>query len=905
MDDSPLPDPTLPLRSDVPAFTVALVMQQAAQTPDVIAIRDADGRELSYADVAGAARTIAMQLAVAGVTRGDIVAIWASRTLTLPCAMLGSWLAGAAFTVLDASSLVARSEATIAVARPAALIALDAAGPVPESLARAMDAAGCATTVRVPVHADAAWRDSAASRAVTMPELTTSDAAYVVFTSGTTGVPKGIVTGHAPLAHFIDWHARTFALDGCDRFAMLAGLAHDPLLRSIFTPLTRGGMLLVPGTATMREPHALRTFLAAHDVTVLHMTPSLGLLLAHGPATDGSAITLPRVRHVFFAGETLHRSSVRLVAAVAPHATFVNYYGTTETPQAMGFFVVTREQLSDESASNIVPVGHGIEHVQLLVVDAAGTRRGVGELGEIAVRTPFLSQGYLGMPAETAAKFVANPATHDVSDRMYLTGDHGFYLPDGAVVVQGRADRQLKVRGHRVELDEIEAAIGQQPRVAHVVVDAESRSAGAERRIIAHVAAGPEVTAQAVRSALRLRLPEYMIPSRITVMASLPLNANGKVDRVALLAAEMSGDTVDDEPSDAVAATDDAREETTQRLAAIWRAVLAVDRIAVHDSFLDIGGNSLLGLEMLLRVQQEFGRRMPTRMLIDAPTIALLAAALHNDVGDAAPSLLVRLRDGGPKLPVFWLPGGGGLSVVAFRAIAARLGEDRAVYGLEAKLDVEHPQATLSGIVREFRLAIQAVQPHGPYHLIGFSLGSYVAWELAVQLRAGGEEVAMLMVCDTALHGRSTAMDRLRLRIHRARSNINAPRQSSSALVPLAGYLTRRLRMTLTRTLSTERDVGAPDSAFEIIRKRNIAAVHEYAASPLPVFDGHVTCILATKTSMHGAPHQIDPRLAWRHTATRGISVHPVAGSHLSMLDEPDVDAFATVVRHCLARCGT
>lgn len=905
MDDSPLPDPTLPLRSEVPTFTVARVMQQAARTPEAIAIRDAAGRELCYADVADAARTIALHLTMAGVTRGDIVAIWASRTLSLPCAMLGIWLAGAAFTVLDVSSPVARSEATVAVARPTALIALDAAGPVPESLAGALHAAGCTTTVRVPVHADAAWRASAAAPDAVVPALTASDAAYVVFTSGTTGVPKGVVAGHAPLAHFIDWHARTFALDASDRFAMLAGLAHDPLLRSIFTPLTLGGMLLVPDAATVREPLALRTFLAAHGVTVLHMTPSLGLLLAHDRATDAGSSRLPQVRRVFFAGETLHRATVGLVAAVVPEAMLVNYYGTTETPQAMGYFVVTREQLDDDESDTIVPVGHGIQDVQLLVVDATGSRLGVGELGEIAVRTPFLSQGYLGMPAETAAKFVVNPATRDPADRMYRTGDLGLYRPDGAVLVQGRADRQLKIRGHRVELDEIETTIGQHAHVTHVVVNAVSGSAEASPRIVAHIAAGPEVTAESVRTALRRRLPEYMIPWRIVVMAALPLTANGKVDRAALMAVSPSGDTIGDERSEA-ALTDDARDDTTQRVAAIWRSVLGVERIGLHASFFDIGGNSLLGLEMLLRVQREFGRRMPTRMLIDAPTIALLSATLHDDAGaDAAPSLLVRLRDGGPKPPVFWLPGGGGLSVVAFRGIAARLGGDRPVYGLEAKLDVERPHATLPEIVRDFRLAIQSVQPHGPYHLIGFSLGSFVAWELAVQLRAADEKVAMLMVCDTEIAGWSTAMDRLRLRMHRARHTVNATRRSASGVAQFAAGMSRRLRTSLTRTLRPEPEIAAPDSAFEIIRKRNVAAVHEYAALPLPMFDGRVTCVLATTTSLHGAPEQIDPRLAWRHTATGGVSVHHVRGSHLSMLGPPDVEAFATVVRECLARCET
>ncbi len=894
-----LPDPTRRLGSHVPTFTVSQVLDRARTSPHAAAIRDASGRTLSLGDLATASVALGAALTGAGVRRGDVVAIWSARAMSLPWAMLGTWCAGGAFTVLDSGYPAARLVASIAIARPKALLALDAAGPVPDEVVDALAAIGCDTIIQLPDAPADAWLSQTAHPAI-LDALTAADAAYVAFTSGTTGQPKGIVAGHAPLAHFLDWHRRTFELGVDDRFVMMSGLAHDPLLRSIFTPLTCGGTLIVPDAASLRDPTALRALLSAEGATVLHLTPSLGRLLAHGAEFDPICDVLPDIRRIFFAGETLYKSTVQKVRIVALNAQCVNFYGATETPQAMGFWEIDDEQLEDESSCAAIPVGHGIDDVQLLVVDAQGNRVGVGVPGEICVRTAFLSHGYIDLPGETAAKFIVNTATGDPRDRMYRTGDLGAYAADGSVTALGRADRQLKVRGFRVELDEIEATIGENPRVRHVTVNAEVRTDDSDRRIIAHIAAGPELSASAIRSALRARLPEYMIPSRIMVMPSLPLTANGKVDRDALLKLTDHATPISagESKSDNAA---DFRDIVERRLAAVWRDVLDAPRLARDDSFFDLGGNSLLGLDLLLRIEREFGRQLPTQTLLLTPTVASMSELLRED-RDTTASLLVPIRPGGSAPPVFWLPGGGGLSVIAFRGISERIDADRPIYGLEADLDIEQAPTTLPAIVRAYREAIQAVQPHGPYHLFGFSLGSFVAYELAVQFRAIGEEVALLVVFDTEVPGTSGRWQRLRIATHRIMRAVGSLLRPGADRAPMLGNMRSRLVGLATPRPSEVPPTDTNQSVFERIRLRNIAAVHAYAATPLPEFDGRVTCVLARETSKHGLAASIDPRLAWHRTATRGIDVHSVGGNHLSMLEPPHVDELAGVLNGCLAR---
>ncbi|HEU4454581.1 MAG TPA: condensation domain-containing protein, partial [Longimicrobium sp.] len=439
------------------------------------------------------------------------------------------------------------------------------------------------------------------------------DLAYVAFTSGTTGTPKAIAGTHRPLAHFFGWYARELGIGGADRVSLLSGLAHDPLLRDVFAPLAVGGSIAIPDPDQVGTPGWLVGWMRDEGITVAHLTPAMAQILATG---SGDA-RLPALRLACFGGDVLRAADVERLRALAPNAEAVNFYGATETPQAMGFFRLPADLAQMGPA---VPVGRGIEGVDLLVITPSGTLAGIGELGEIAVRTPYLSRGYLNDAELTAARFVPNPLTGDPADRVYRTGDLGRYRPDGAVEPAGRVDGQVKVRGFRVELGEIEAALAKHPSVREAV--AAVRGEDPDRVLVAYAVprGGAGIDAEALRAHLRSILPDYMVPAALVAIAAVPLTANGKVDRRAL-------------PEPELGATDSRsaapRTPTEEILVQIWAEVLRRESVGVDDDFFALGGHSLLATRLLARVQNTLGVLVPLRALFEGPTVAALAARVE------------------------------------------------------------------------------------------------------------------------------------------------------------------------------------------------------------------------------------------------------------------------------------
>ena len=284
------------------------------------------------------------------------------------------------------------------------------------------------------------------------------DPAYVAFTSGSTGEPKGVLSRYGPITHFLPWQRESFELVQTDRFALLSGLAYNHLHRDIFTALYLGATLYIPEPQIARSPEQLTEWLQQNEITILHLTPALGQLLL----TAGEK-TLPSIRWVLFGGDVLTWREIAQIRQLAPNAKIGSFYGATETQRAVGYF-----QIPDEFPSNAdraVPLGRGTKDVQLLLLNKNGQLTGIGELGELYVRSPHLATGYIGDEKRTQEMFVINPFTNDANDRMYKTGEIGRYLPDGNVEWAGRNDRRVNIRGFRVELEEVEAVLKQHPAV--------------------------------------------------------------------------------------------------------------------------------------------------------------------------------------------------------------------------------------------------------------------------------------------------------------------------------------------------------------------------------------------------------------------------------------------------------
>jgi amino acid adenylation domain-containing protein len=632
-----LPRPSMPLPAASDETVITRFARQARRHPERPAVID-NHDQWSYEELDVHSSQLADYLFVNGIGRRDVVAIYAHRSASLVWALLGALKAGAAFMILDPTYPAARLTDYLRSAQPRVWIQLEAAGELPQVLEHFLQTSSCHFRLTLPDKKGASDSDflkDYAAAGLSRPArsaIEANDLAYVAFTSGSTGEPKGILGSHKPLSHFYNWQSLTFELCESDRFSMLSGLAHDPLLRDVFTPLWVGATLCIPSAEELAEPCRLVDWMKRERITVTHLTPAMSRFLtgAIGEVSEGMGVSgpvLPSLRYVFLGGDVLTQHEVLRMRRLAESATCVNFYGSTETPQAIAYHLIADEKNgivfpSEQPCAAAVSIGRGIADVQLLVLNAARQLAGVGELGEIYVRTPYLSRGYLGDERLTAARFVANPFSGMNGDYMYRTGDLGRYLPDGTVMYAGRADRQVKIRGFRVELEEVEAVLGQWLAVQSVAVVARPNVFG-DQHLIAYIVpkAGSAPTVSELREWLGERLSNYMIPSTVVRLERLPLTPNGKIDYRAL-----------PDPGPTQSALNGIfvapRTPVEKEMSDIWSAILGVERIGIHDNFFDLGGHSLLAMQVISRIREAYHLELPLRTLFIRPTLSELALAV-------------------------------------------------------------------------------------------------------------------------------------------------------------------------------------------------------------------------------------------------------------------------------------
>jgi len=631
-----LPDPAKRLGGD---WRGAIHQALSRADPDRIAVEDARGTVWTYAELEARANQLARFLVSHGVEKGDAVAVWAHRSAPLVQALMGTLKAGAAFMVLDPAYPVPRLLDYLRIGRPTAWISVPGAPPPPAEVEEAASAL---------CHIDL---DGLSGLPETDPGVTIGpdDAACLTFTSGSTGVPKGVVGRHGPLTHFYPWMAERFGLDAGDRFGMLSALSHDPLQRDVFTPVWLGARMVLPDPERIGAPGYLAGWLRSERVTVLHLTPAMMEMVLDSTDNGPEPVPeLPDLRLAFVVGDLLKKGDVEHLQGIAPSAVCVNLYGSTETQRSVSYFEVPRHPGLDRLGKEVLPLGRGMEGCQLLVLNQGGRLAGVGESGEIHLRSRHLARGYLGDEALTAERFRPNPllASPEEGDRVYRTGDLGRYLPDGVVEFAGRADFQVKLRGFRIELGEVEAALARYPGVRECVVIVREDRPG-DRRLVGYLVSvdiAPEP--RDLRVFLGSRLPDYMVPAAFVVLPALPLTRTGKVDRRALPA------PVEDR---AEAAQPGERSAAEELLSGIWADLLGVSAVARDDSFFALGGHSLLATRMISRVRAVLGLELPLRSVFEEPTLAGFAALVERtrrgDAAAAAPPPLVRLPRGGDPLP--------------------------------------------------------------------------------------------------------------------------------------------------------------------------------------------------------------------------------------------------------------
>ena len=601
-----LPDPTVALSE--PRFEPVTngFLSQVRQSPAHTAVKQA-GRSWTYSELWSSAEAIARALLARQLRRGEAVGLMGPRSFGFIAALVGIFRSGGVLLTVDRNLPVNRQRLILKEACVRHLVHVGERRSEEEWLHEmpGLDI--------ISVAKDGSVETPAAS--ISVPDITPEDAAYIFFTSGTTGIPKGVLGCHKSLGQFMAWQRSTFDVRPDDRCAQLVSPSFEVILRDVFLPLTSGATLCLPDETADTASADMLSWMDREGITIFHAVPTLGQAWL-GTMVNGAR---PRkLRWAFFGGEPLtDRLVARWRTVVPPTAQIVNLYGPAETTLAKCFHVIP-----EQPSHGVQPLGKSLPHAQALVLNEERELCGVGEPGEIVIRTPFRTFGYINAPAEQKKRFVSNPFGNSPEDLVYLTGDRGRYRPDGALEFLGRLDDQVKIRGFRIEPAEVAAVLGRHPKVAACFVTA-VKDANGENILAAFVV--PVVASSALATELRSyvseQLPRAMVPSAFVLLDALPMSSNGKVDRRALAALDLTR-------SDRPVAVVPPRTPTERVLERIWCRVLGCEHVGIQQNFFDLGGHSLLATQVVSQIRHELNVELPLDTIFAKPTIDSLAIHL-------------------------------------------------------------------------------------------------------------------------------------------------------------------------------------------------------------------------------------------------------------------------------------
>jgi amino acid adenylation domain-containing protein len=710
------------------------VAAHAARDPEALAVVSAaTGESLTYGELTGRARRLSRRLRRASVGPEVRVAVVADRSPELIVGLLAVLQAGGAFVPVPYDLPPARlawmledcGAAVVLLAGERAL----RLGVEPPAGALLLPLAG---TEREPEPGSAAYEET---------EVEPWNAAYVIYTSGSTGHPKGVVVSHRSIALHLRATVARHGLGPGDRSLQFLALGFDAAIEDIWAPLASGATLVLRSEEMAGTAACFLAEVERLGITQLYLPTSFWAVVATALAAAGGTLP-PAVRGVSTGGDATRSGPLAAwIDRVGRGVRLLNLYGPTETT-----VTATSADLSGWTRGEPIPIGRPLGGARVYLTDAAFQTVPAGVWGELLIGGSGVARGYLGRPELTAERFVPDLWSGEPGARVYRSGDRARFLPDGSLEYGGRLDRQVKLRGFRVELGEIEAALAAHPGVREAVVMALPRPGG-EKALLACVvpaAGAPDVAPDAaeLRSFLTGRLSGPMIPAAFVILPALPVTPSGKVDRLAL--AELIPEQL------AGGASEPPRGPLEERLAGLWENLLGLEAPGREDDFFTLGGHSLLTLQLISRVHEEFGVELPLRRVFETPTIAGLAAWIEGaaPARPAGRDILVQLKEGAPgRSPLFCVHP---VNVLVYRDLVSHLDPDLAVYGIRPP---DPPFEDLGEMARVYLDEIRRVQPAGPCRLLGWSMGGTIAATMAQQLADAGEPVGLLAVVDTGSPG--------------------------------------------------------------------------------------------------------------------------------------------------------
>jgi amino acid adenylation domain-containing protein len=862
------------LRQSIPAR----FEQQVRLYPQRLAIKYQD-RSITYAELNASANRMAQAIVARRGEGEEPIGLLIDDRLAAITALFAVLKAGKIVVILDPVYPAARLEQIMQDAQ-LALIVTDRS-----ALALAQQLVGAERSI---VNVDAL--DADLSDQNLNLDLSPERLADILYTSGSTGQPKGVMRTHQRLMRTVKQQMDRYTITANDRALQMASLGFSGSLSSVYGMLCNGGAV-VPYDLQSGGLIGLKHLLREAEITIFSATSTV---FRHLVATFDAHDRFPSVRQIGLGGEPVLRKDIELCRQhFEPGCSVRTTLASTECGSISEYYI-KRDTLITMA---VMPVGYVLADTEVMIMDEAGHEVVPGEVGEIWVKSRYLASGYWRRPDLTAATFLLDPDGSD--QRIFRTGDLGRMQPDGLLEHLGRKDFQVKIRGNRVETAEIEMALLDHAAVEEACVIARDDQSG-EKVLAAYLVAQSRSTigSSELRTYLKTRLPDYMIPSAFVWLAALPLNANGKIDRAAL-----------PEPDRTANRSDSAltpRDELEATLAKIWQDTLRLNTIDLSADFFELGGDSLLAARIFAEIDRQLGKRLSPTVLLTSPTIEQLASIVRQSNVSAPPPTLVALQPLGSKPPLFLAHGIGG-GVLDYTPLARQLGSDQPVYGLVAVgLDGTEPQVVdLREMAMRYVQEILTKQPDGPYAIGGYSYGGAVAFEIAQQLLALGQEVKVLAEFDSPA----------------PRSNFQRVRLNKQFMVGFVqnfpfwleqllrlgprGILAsarRKLRPVWRRRKLNQGDIDISDLIDDVshispeqreFMENQSRGLRVYQPQP---YAGRIVAFRARRQSLFCS---FDPNLGW-DTLAAEVESRVVAGSHHNLLQAPYVQSLAEQLKECL-----
>jgi amino acid adenylation domain-containing protein len=851
------------------------------QNPAAIAVKDAT-TELTYQQLNRESNRLANYLRQQGVAPEVLVGIYAERSVDMAISILGVLKAGGAYIPLDPAYPKERLGSILAETQLQLIL-------TQSHLAADFDDLGASLKENRELDLfllDTQWDKLATVSEELVPAQTTPDnLAYVMYTSGSTGKPQGVQITLGQVECYLSAVNEVGKIQPEDVYLLSASFSFSSSIRQLLLPLSQGAKVVITSKENTSNLRSLIELIHTENITVFDTVASvwnyLLVSLAQMEQVRGSQLTDSKIRLLIFSGGLLTSQLLNRVRSQFPQPPqIVNIYGQTETIGVCAYPVPDDFNQEDGYA----PVGSPYPHNQLYVLNDELEPVGVSQTGELYVAGESLARGYLNNPQLNDLKFISNPFTTDDRQRLYKTGDLARYLPDGNLEIVGRQDFQVKIRGMRVEIEEIETVLTQHPDVQQAAVVGKENRSG-EQIIVAYIVPNcTQINISDVRSYLKTKLTDYMMPSAFEILDALPLTPNNKLDRKRLPEPSRENFTVV-QPND----------ELELQLVKIWEKVLDVQPIGISDNFFDLGGHSLLALYLFAQIEQVWGKHLSWAILLRASTIAELADVIRQEEHSDTWSPLVLLGMGDEhKSPLFCIHPVGG-TLFCYYDLVKKMGEERPIYGLQAQgLDgKQQPLDRIEDMASCFIKSIQTVQQHGPYLLLGYSLGGVIAFEIARQLADLGQEIAFLGLLDiespNLKQDKSLVLQKIKFHLDKFQ-NLELKEQLKYFPDMLLRKLLRKeveYKDLVATTISSSPFLEQFTPELSSVLASSLQARKDYQPQ---VYPGNATVFWSEYQDIYISQY---PKLGWEKLISGAIETQFLPGDHLSLMKEPHVQVVA------------